>query len=404
MTLQIETAAFAQVGPPRSIAGRIVARALRTLEAGQLRVVLPNGETVSHAAVSPGPDITLVVRRWRALWRMLRGGEHGFSDGYLDGEWTTPDLGQLLRLCILNERAIGRRNSGSAFTRLRNRIFHRSRDNTARGSRRNISAHYDLGNAFYEQWLDVGMNYSSALYRGDETLEAAQLVKLDRAAELLDLSGGERILEIGCGWGALAERLIDRYRASVDGLTLSVEQLAYCKERLMGRSFAGRLQDYRNETGRYDRIVSVEMLEAVGERFWSTYFAKLRECLATTGVAVLQVITIREDRYESYRSHPDFIQRHIFPGGMLPTPAIIEREAGRQGLRLVHHESFGPCYARTLAEWRVRFMRAWPAIEALGFDARFRRMWEYYLTYCEVGFSSGLINVGFFKLIPRASR
>jgi cyclopropane-fatty-acyl-phospholipid synthase len=286
-------------------------------------------------------------------------------------------------------------------TRLRNRILHRSRNNTLRGSRRNIAAHYDLGNAFYARWLDAGMNYSSALYHGDETLESAQLAKLDRAAELLDLSGGERVLEIGCGWGALAARLIDRYQASVKGLTLSVEQLAHCRDRLAGRPFEGQLQDYRYENGRYDRVVSIEMLEAVGERFWPVYFAKLRECLAATGVAVLQVITIREDRYETYRSQPDFIQRYIFPGGMLPTPAIIEREAEQQGFKLVHHESFGQSYARTLAEWRSRFLQAWPAIEPLGFDARFRRMWEYYLTYCEVGFSQKLIDVGFFKLEPR---
>jgi cyclopropane-fatty-acyl-phospholipid synthase len=182
---------------------------------------------------------------------------------------------------------------------------------------------------------------------------------------------------------------------------LSVEQLDHCARRLTGRLFEGKLQDYRDETGRYDRVVSVEMLEAVGERFWPAYFAKLRQCLSDTGVAVLQVITIRDDRYESYRSHPDFIQRYIFPGGMLPTPSIIAAEASTQGLAIVHHESFGESYARTLAEWRRRFQSAWPAIEPLGFDARFRRMWEYYLTYCEVGFRSGLIDVGFFKLAPR---
>ena len=402
MTLHANTAVPAEQGRSRQAAiARLVGYALPELDAGRLRVTLPNGDVVGCTGAASGPEATLVVRRWRALWRMLRGGEHGFSDGYVNGEWTTPDLGALLQLGALNERTISRRGRGSVLTRLRNRILHRSHDNTLHGSRRNIAAHYDLGNAFYAHWLDAGMNYSSALYQGEETLEAAQLAKLDRAAELLDLSGGERILEIGCGWGALAERLIDRYRASVKGLTLSVEQLAHCRTRLANRPFEGRLQDYRYEKGRYDRIVSVEMLEAVGERFWPVYFAKLRECLAVTGVAVLQVITIREDRYEAYRSQPDFIQRYIFPGGMLPTSAVIERQAKQQGFELVEHSSFGPSYARTLAEWRTRFLNAWPAIESLGFDARFRRMWEYYLTYCEVGFRSGLIDVGFFKLAPR---
>lgn len=402
MTLRAETlAGLDQAGPPRSLAGRLVARALGRMEAGRLRVLLPNGELVAGAGPRPGPDAALVVRRWRALWRMLRGGEHGFSDGYLDGDWTTPDLLRLLQLGFLNESAIGHYGDGGAFTRLRNRLFHRSRDNTRRGSRRNIAAHYDLGNDFYARWLDAGMNYSSALYRAEETLELAQIAKLDRAAALLDLSGSEHVLEIGCGWGALAERLIEQHHARVDGLTLSSEQLAHCRDRLAGGSFQGRLQDYRDEAGRYDRIVSIEMLEAVGERFWPVYFAKLRDCLAEDGVAVLQVITIHEDRYEAYRGQPDFIQRHVFPGGMLPTRAIIEREAGKQGLDVVYQESFGQSYAKTLAEWRARFIGAWPAIQALGFDTRFRRMWEYYLVYCEIGFLNGVIDVGFFKLKPR---
>jgi cyclopropane-fatty-acyl-phospholipid synthase len=401
MTLHVESVAFDHVEPPRTVIGRLLTRALRGLDAGQLQIALPNGEIVAAAGPATGPHASLRILRWRALWRMARSGEHGFSDGYVAGEWTTPDLGAVLRFCIANERAISRRSRGSAWTRILNRLRHRSRDNTRRGSRRNIAAHYDLGNAFYMKWLDAGMNYSSALHRGDETLESAQLAKLDRVAALLDLSGGEHILEIGCGWGALADRLIDRHRTRVEGLTLSGEQLAYCRSRLAGRAFAGRLQDYCDETGRYDRVVSVEMLEAVGERFWPVYFAKLRNCLAGSGVAVLQVITIDEDRFESYRRQPDFIQRYIFPGGMLPTTAIIKREAERQGLQLVHHESFGASYAWTLSEWRARFLRAWPAIEQLGFDAPFRRMWEYYLTYCEVGFASGAIDVGLFKLAHR---
>jgi cyclopropane-fatty-acyl-phospholipid synthase len=246
------------------------------------------------------------------------------------------------------------------------------------------------------------MNYSSALFAGDDTLEAAQKRKLDRAASLLDLSGGERVLEIGCGWGALAEQLIRRHGSNLSGVTLSTEQLAYAQARLADAFEDGRadlrLLDYRDVEGRYDRIASIEMIEAVGERYWPVYFAKLRASLRTGGIALLQAITIDESRFAAYRNRADFIQRHIFPGGLLPTASIIEREAERAGLKLVHRESFGDSYAKTLREWRCRFLRAWPAIEPLGFNERFRRMWEYYLVYCEIGFRFGVIEVGFFKL------
>jgi cyclopropane-fatty-acyl-phospholipid synthase len=402
MTLEIDTAMpLSEIRTPQSFIGRVIARAIPELDAGQLQIILPNGDVIVRSGNVAGAHAVVLVRRWWTLWRMLRRGEHGFSDGYVLGEWTTPNLEQLLLLGAANERALGQRAQGSWIARLRNRLLHRSRENTRHGSRRNIAAHYDLGNEFYAKWLDGGMNYSSALYHGDETLEAAQLNKLDRISGLLDLSGGERILEIGCGWGALAERLTDRFKVQIKGLTLSAAQLDHCARRMAAQRFEGKLQDYRDETGQYDRVVSVEMLEAVGERFWPTYFAKLRQCLTDTGVAVLQVITIRDDRYESYRRHPDFIQRYIFPGGMLPTPSIVAAEAGAQGFAVIHQESFGESYARTLAEWRRRFLSAWPAIEPLGFDLRFRRMWEYYLTYCEIGFRSGLIDVKFFKLAPR---
>ncbi|MGB6536688.1 MAG: cyclopropane-fatty-acyl-phospholipid synthase family protein [Xanthobacteraceae bacterium] len=284
----------------------------------------------------------------------------------------------------------------------RNRIMHWLRANTRRGSRRNIAAHYDLGNDFFRAWLDHGMSYSSALYRGTESLEQAQEQKLDRIAELLALRGGESVLEIGCGWGALAERLLHQFGATVFAITLSEEQLRYARTRLardVRQKRANlRLLDYRDVRGRFDRVVSIEMIEAVGERYWPVYFAKLRESLHQGGVAVLQAITIAEQRFAAYRSRPDFIQRRIFPGGMLPTRSIIEQEAARAGLKLVHHESFGDSYAKTLAEWRGRFKRACPYIQESGFDDRFRRLWEYYLAYCEVGFRLGTVDVGFFKL------
>jgi cyclopropane-fatty-acyl-phospholipid synthase len=311
-------------------------------------------------------------------------------------------LTKLLEYCLYNEVELAPRARESWFTLARNRVMHRRQENTRRGSRRNIAAHYDLGNAFYGQWLDRGMNYSSALHTADETLEAAQEAKLDRIAELLGLSGGERVLEIGCGWGALAERLVRRHGCNVTGITLSSEQLAYAENRLAREIENGsvdlRLLDYRDVEGRFDGIASIEMFEAVGERYWPSYFAKLRSTLAAGGAAVLQIITIDESRFAAYRNRPDFIQRFIFPGGMLPTAAIIEREAASVGLKVVQRESLGASYVRTLREWRSRFLRSWPKIEALGFDQRFRRMWTYYLTYCEVGFGHGAIDVTVFKL------
>ena len=249
------------------------------------------------------------------------------------------------------------------------------------------------------------MNYSGARYaQAAQTLEQAQEARLDRVAELLEAAPGQRVLEIGFGWGPLAERLIERHGCRVTGLTLSAAQREFARARLARRGLARnadlRLQDYRDVEDGFDRIVSIEMLEAVGERYWPTYFAKLRQALTETGIAVLQVITIAETRFARYRRQPDFIQRYIFPGGMLPTVEIIRREAARAGLRLVAHESFGASYAKTLAEWRRRFLQRWPQIEALGFDLRFKRMWEFYLAYCEVGFEVGTVDVNLLKLAP----
>lgn len=286
------------------------------------------------------------------------------------------------------------------------RFRHALNRNTRRGSRRNIAAHYDLGNDFYRLWLDPSMTYSSAIYSAPgETLDQAQRNKLDRVTELLGLSGGERVLEIGCGWGALAGHMIQRADCHVTGLTLSTEQLSYAQRQLTERGYAGksdlRLQDYRDESGTYDRVVSIEMLEAVGEAYWPTFFANLRQRLDPQGAAVLQVITIDQSRFESYRRRPEFIQRYIFPGGMLPTTEILEQLVAKSGLRLTSSEFFGDSYAQTLADWHRRFLDTWPSIKALGFDDRFKRMWEYYLAYCRLGFEIGVLNVGLYRIEPK---
>jgi cyclopropane-fatty-acyl-phospholipid synthase len=336
---------------------------------------------------------------------MVAAGSLGLARAYMDGDCHTPDIKALLDFGMQNEAALTRSAPGGRRTRIVERLRLLSRANTRRGSRRNIAAHYDLGNAFYARWLDRGMNYSSALFTHDEqSLEDAQDAKLKRVIELLAVAPGQSVLEIGCGWGPLAEQLTADERCQVTGLTLSAEQLAFARTRLQRQAPNGgwelRLQDYRDVEGRFDRVVSIEMIEAVGEQYWRAYFAKLRGSLSDTGTAVLQAITIAEGRFANYRRRPDFIQRYIFPGGMLPTLDILCREAARAGFRIAERDSFGTSYAKTLAEWRRRFLRAWPDIEAPGFDVRFKRMWEYYLSYCEVGFAAGVIDVNLLKLVP----
>ena len=380
----------------------VVERSLRWLDCGQLKVETPNGNQWMLIGRRPGPQANLTIRTWSFLRRIVSGWDVGFAESYMAGEASTPDLVALLALATRN-RSLANRFRMMRLPRLGLRLRHALNRNTRVGSRRNISAHYDLGNSFYRRWLDAGMNYSAAKFSPAETdLEAAQTAKLDRVLDLLDAREGHRILEIGCGWGSFAERALQKQNLTVTGITLSTEQLGYARRRLAGAVARGRcelrLQDYRDVVGSYDGVVSIEMLEAVGAAYWPTYFAKLRECLRPGGTAVLQVITIDESRFERYRRRPDFIQKYIFPGGMLPTKKIIERETVNAGLVPVTQEFFGRDYARTLQQWNARFQSAWPDICKLGYDQRFKRMWEYYLAYCQVGFDAHALDVGLYKI------
>jgi cyclopropane-fatty-acyl-phospholipid synthase len=380
----------------------LLRRAVRRLHAGRLSIDMPGGERVDVTGPQAGPHAHLRILSRRMFWRLALHGDLGAAESYIAGEWSSPDLDALLKLALLNAAALPQ----AGLVRVLPRLRHELNRNTRRGSRRNIAAHYDLGNAFYSHWLDAGMNYSSGLYLSPaQTLEEAQQAKADRVSQLLELSGGETVLEIGCGWGALAERLIERHRCRVTGITLSARQLEYANQRLRERGLCRygdlRLQDYRDVQGSYDRIVSIEMMEAVGAAYWPAYFKQVRDRLRPGGVAVLQVITIDEARYEAYRRQPDFIQQYIFPGGMLPTVEIVGREAESAGIELVRREMFGESYALSLAEWQRRFQTAWPSIAPLGFDARFKRMWEYYLAYCQAGFEAGAVSVGFYQFRKR---
>jgi cyclopropane-fatty-acyl-phospholipid synthase len=389
-----------------ALAHKLLQRATREIEYGQLIVKTPSGRTQVLGRLGFGPTAILHIHDWKFVWRLLTSWDVGFAESYMAGEWSSPDLPALLNILCRNAR-MGASSRTMGLVRSLPRLGHVLNRNTRRGSRRNIAAHYDLGNAFYAQWLDRSLSYSSALYRhGGQTLEDAQQEKLDRIVELLELSGRERVLEIGCGWGGLAEQLLDRHGCNLTALTLSSEQREHTRNRLRRhiekKNCDLRLQDYRDADDAYDRVVSIEMLEAVGESYWPVYFDKLRERLTPEGIAVLQVITIGEEHFETYRKYPDFIQKYIFPGGMLPTAWIVKQQIERSGMKLVSSELFGGSYARTLIEWRERFHHAWPNIEPLGFDIRFKRMWDYYLAYCQAGFEAGVLNVGLYK-ITRAS-
>ena len=381
---------------------RMLDALLRRRGIGRLRLTLPSGASAVIGEPSAVTEAQLAITSYAGLWKLARRGALGVAEGYMDGDIDTADLKALFELYLANEPAISRSLPSFNVTRRSDRQFHDERRNTRAGSRRNIADHYDLGNDFYRLWLDPSMLYSSGIYRRhDMALEAAQAEKVRCVLDGLELGGGETLLEIGCGWGALAVAAADR-GADVRAITISEQQLLAAKARISASGHSDRigihLEDYRDTTGAFDRLVSVEMIEAVGEENWPLFFRTIRDRLKPRGLAVIQAITIREDAFEQYRRNPDFIQRYIFPGGMLPTVSLMRQRASEAGLGFETIERFGPSYALTLAEWRRRFEAAWPEIAAQGFDERFRRMWRYYLTYCEIGFEKGLIDVGLYRL------
>ncbi len=367
-------------------------------EAGRLSIGLPSGEAVRIEGRSPGPSARMVVRDFRFVRRVLTGGHLGFAEGYLAGEWESPDLPALLEVFSANFDRLSAVVRGHPLARLGDALAHAFNANSRRGSRRNIRAHYDLGNAFYAPWLDAGMTYSSALYAyPGEPLEAAQAHKYAALSRAAGLERGCRVLEIGCGWGGFAQHAAADIGCDVTGLTLSTEQHAYAAHRLAQAGLADRariaLTDYRDVEGTFDRIISIEMFEAVGQAYWPVYFRRLHELLRPGGRAGLQVIVIRDDLVDGYGGKPDFIQKHVFPGGMLPSEAQLRQETARAGLVWGEVRRFGQDYAETLAEWAKAFEANWPTIRALGFDERFHRLWRYYLGYCEAGFRTGRTDV-----------
>jgi cyclopropane-fatty-acyl-phospholipid synthase len=377
----------------------VIVKLAESLKVGSLELRLPDGSSRLFRGAEPGPHATLVLKNGRVARRYLTGGGVGFAEGYIEGDWDTPDLATLLEVLSRNEDAWGESYFGGIGRRWLRRAQHLLfRANTRRGSRKNIYAHYDLGNAFFAAWLDPSMTYSSALFRTDSAdLEEAQRAKYRQLAELIALGPGHRLLEIGSGWGAFAVTAAKEFGAKVTSITVSKAQAEYARARVFREGLAERveilLEDYRDVKGRFDRIASIEMFEAVGERFWPTYFRSLRERLAPDGRAGLQLITIADRYFEAYRQNVDFIQAYIFPGGMLPSPGALALETCRAGLATESEVTFGQSYARTLALWNDRFQAAWPKVREQGFDERFRRLWTYYLAYCEAGFRTRSIDV-----------
>jgi len=382
---------------------RRVLALLNHLQHGSLDLQTPDGEML-HFGDGREPRAAIRIVDWQVCAAALASGDVGFAESFVDGQWTSPDLRALLELLVRNRTALEAIVYGGFWGGLLHRARHLLNRNTRQGSRKNIHAHYDLGNAFYKLWLDPTMNYSSAWFNGapEGSLDAAQPAKMRRALTEAGVTTGSRVLEIGCGWGAVAEVAARDFDAQLTGVTLSTEQLAWAQQRLhnAGLNADLRLQDYRDIADQpFDAIVSVEMFEAVGREYWDGYFRTVRDKLKPGGRACIQSITIRDDLFDRYVRSTDFIQQYIFPGGLLPSPSQFRAHAEKAGLRVVNELAFGADYARTLHLWREAFLRGEGAVRELGFDTRFMRLWEFYLAYCEAAFAAGNTDVMQFTLV-----
>jgi cyclopropane-fatty-acyl-phospholipid synthase len=371
---------------------------------GSLAVTLPSGRVITAGTPGSGKgvDADLKIKNFSVIWASMRRAQLGFFERYLAGDLESSDPTKLFKFYLQNRAGLDDASSGVFFASVFDKVWHLGRDNNHHGSKENIAAHYDLGNDFYRLWLDDTMSYSSAVFDGTgNSLEAAQRRKIEKVLEAAEVAPGKSILEIGCGWGGVAEA-VGKLGAKLRGITLSKEQLEFARDRMAREKVSDTVElvfeDYRETKGQFDGIASVEMIEAVGEAHWPTYFRTLFDRLKPGGVAAIQGITILESNYHAYRNGVDFIQRYIFPGGMLLTKEIMREQTQKAGLKFEKMDCFGQSYAQTLAMWRERFEEAWPRIAPMGFDDRFKRMWTLYLCYCEAGFAEGIIDVGIYKL------
>ena len=395
----IATTSKAAQPVPRS--ALVILKLLAKLRHGALRLRTPSGEVLDFGHGAP---VTLELHNWDLFNAAMRSGDIGFAESYIDGSWTTDNLTGLIALLVRNRADIESLVYGSWWGSLFYRVKHLLNRNSKSGSRKNIHAHYDIGNAFYQLWLDPSMTYSSALFSEatGTNLELAQQAKYRAILEQLQVAPGERVLEIGCGWGGFAE-LAARDGLHVTGLTLSTEQLAYARQRLADAGLEAatdlRLCDYRDSRSQYDAVASIEMFEAVGESYWPSYFECVARSLKPGGRACIQTIVIANELFERYRKGTDFIQQYIFPGGMLPSPQVFESTAAKYGLKVSATRSFGIDYADTLVAWGHAFHAKLEQVRAQGFDERFVRTWEFYLCYCEAAFRERNTDVMHFTLI-----
>ena len=368
------------------------------LNSGRVDFILPDGRRFRAEGLKPGPVAEVTINNPDVFARLVREGDLGFCDAYLDGWWTTPDLQAFMDFIHADNDDMYDGFPGMALVRAWEKARFWFQSNTKRQALKNISYHYDLGNDFYSLWLDDTMTYSSALFNtSQESLEKAQIAKYASMVDQMGVKPGDHVLEIGCGWGGFAEYAAKERGLKVTGLTISKEQLEYAQKRIKRKGLSDKvnlkLQDYRDETGVYDGVASIEMFEAVGEKYWPVYFDKIKQCLKPGKQATLQIITIQDARWEVYRKSVDFIQKYIFPGGMLPSPSVLRKEVHRAGLSVQHSIEFGKSYSQTLRRWFEVFNNKWDNISAMGFDDRFRRMWNFYLTSCAATFESGNCDV-----------
>ena len=371
---------------------------------GKLIFILPDGQKLSFSGEEEKSSVGIIqINDYRFARRILVGGDIGFYESYADGDWSTPNLADCLYIFARNADHIQSAFNGSPLLDLVNNLIHAWNKNTKSGSRRNIMAHYDLGNSFYQEWLDPTMTYSSALFPSPEAdLGAAQLNKYENLARSIDLNDSDHVLEIGSGWGGFAEYAAKTYGARITGLTVSPAQYDFAKKRIFESGLTEKvdfkLQDYRDSRDTFDKIASIEMFEAVGKEYWETYFEKVRNALKPGGTAGLQIITIADRFFDQYSKSTDFIQRYVFPGGALPSESILQKLISQSDLTLRKANPFGLDYARTLNEWHKQFLKKWDNIQTLGFDDRFKSLWQFYLAYCEAGFKAGTTNVSQFTL------
>ena len=381
------------VGAPS--AAKATLKLLLRLKHGTLTVKLPDG-SVQRFGNGQSPQASLHLLNWNVCSAALKSGDIGFAESYIAGDWTTPHLTDLLQVFIVNRKEVEDVIYGTWLGRFAYRIKHLLNRNTKANSQKNIHAHYDLGNAFYELWLDGTMNYSSAIFETPETsMKEAQHAKVRRALRMAQVKPGDRVLEIGCGWGALAEKATKEFDAHVVGVTLSTEQLDWANKRMQREGVAEkadlRLQDYRDigkttQDAPFDAICSIEMVEAVGREYWPEYFQTVARLLKPGGHACIQSIVIADELFERYTTSTDFIQQYVFPGGCLPCPKEFRAQAAKAGLQVIDEFSFGQDYARTLQLWHEQFAEQQAHVLQLGFDQRFIRIWEFYLSYCEAAF------------------